>query len=63
MLHHGDEFRLSKEQIDRFGKLEDAEKNPRNRILEKAWKMPEGWNASLDALAGLLVEQGGQREK
>jgi len=21
-----------------------------NRILEKAWKMPEGWNASLDAL-------------
>ena len=34
-------------------------KKPRNRILEKAWKMPEGWNASLDALAGLLGRQRG----
>lgn len=28
--------------------------------MEKAWKMPEGWNASLDALAGLLGRQRGE---
>lgn len=63
MLHHGDEFRLSKEQIHRFGKSEDAEKKPKESDLGKSMEDARGLERFAWCTCRAPSGTRGQREK